>query len=132
MSERPIFTIPGAAKVAFDPECKAVIVYWEHFRQVREVVDLVAVEAQRAGAKSVIVVPAAGQAMNREDATLFESYVPQQQIQAGLVATITVASSSALTNMAAKRWKNPGGDGAIAICDAPSLNDAKRMARNYI
>jgi len=127
----PVFHINDIARVEFDRESRVIVVTWEHFRSVREVVDRVNVEAKKLGAKSLIVIPATGQAMNRDDAAIFESYVPQQQIQAGLVATITVLSSSALSNMASKRWKNPGSAGSIAICDAPTLPDALRLARQY-
>ncbi|MBP1629052.1 MAG: hypothetical protein H6Q00_3527 [Holophagaceae bacterium] len=129
MATQPAFSASGVIRMEYEPTCKALLVFWEKFLNVKEMVDKCNSEGKRLGAKSLIVQVPAGLALKQEDAALFQEYVPKNQLAAGMANLINIVSSSAITNMAAKRWKEPSKQCGLTVFEATSVEDALRIAR---
>jgi len=129
MAAQPAFSAPGVIRMEFDPSCKALLVFWEKFLNVKEMVDKCNSEGKRLGAKTLIVQVPAGLALKQEDAALFQEYVPKNQLAAGMSNLVNIVSSSAVTNMASKRWKEPSKQCGLSVFEAQSVEDALQIAR---
>ena len=81
------------------------------------------------GAKTLIVEVPAGLVLKQEDAAMFQEYVPKNQLAAGMTNLINIVSSSAVTNMASKRWKEPSKQCGLTVYEAPSVDEALKIAK---
>ncbi|WP_005038218.1 hypothetical protein [Holophaga foetida] len=129
MAYQPAFSAPGVIRMEHDPSSKALIVHWEKFHNVKEMVDKCNSEGKRLGAKTLIVEVPAGLVLKQEDAAMFQEYVPKNQLAAGMTNLINIVSSSAVTNMASKRWKEPSKQCGLTVYEAPSVDEALKIAK---
>ena len=125
-----LLSLPGIIHLEHHARSRSIIVRWHKFKMVKEMVDKTAEEGFRLSARSVIVVPPVGVTLPPGDAAIFEDYTPRKLQAAGIIASITVMTTDALTNLATKRWKNPGRLGLIEIHDATSLDEALMLAES--
>lgn len=132
MPLQPAFSAPGIIGMQFDPSCKALVVCWEKFQNVKEMVDKCNSEGKRLGAKTLIVQVPAGLVLKQEDAALFQEYVPKNQIAAGMMNLVNVVSSSAITNMASKRWKEPSKQSGLTVFEAASIEEGLKIAQQQL
>nr|WP_320132638.1 hypothetical protein [uncultured Holophaga sp.] len=129
MAMQPAFTAPGVIRMEYENSVKALVVHWEKFQDVKTMVDKCNSEGKRLGARTLIVEVPAGLVLKQDDAALFQEYVPKGQLAAGMGNLINIVSSSAVTNMGSKRWKEPSKQCGLAVYEAPGVEEALELAK---
>lgn len=131
MEVTSLLSLPGIIRLEHHAASHAIVVHWFKFRQVREMVDRTVEEGRRLTARTIIILPPVGELLPTHEAEIFEEYTPQRLSEVGIKASITVMTNDTATNLATKRWKNPGSRGQVEILDASSLDEALLLAANF-
>ncbi len=130
-----VYEKPGYVKTEVDSSLKAVIVYWENLYDGQIVKEscLAQLEQVKAGkVNKVIVESSKADGVPPQDVQEWfgKELFPQFNAN-GVKAIITVVPESALTKLAAKRWKNTGSPFGFDMLEVDSLETAIEQAKKY-